>query len=84
MNQGFNNNPDSNRSSIASDSSIQQGVIPRIPVSGPLLIELLHIIYHAAERNVTVALQALHDVMERATYELYTGINKQILLSILT
>lgn len=47
--------------------------MPRIPVSSPLLIELLHIIYHAAERNASVALQALHDVIERATYELYTG-----------
>lgn len=42
-------------------------------MSSPLLIELLHIIYHTAERNASIALQALNDVMERATYELYTG-----------
>lgn len=47
--------------------------MPRIPVSSPLLIELLHLIYHAAERNASLALQALHDVIERANYELYTG-----------
>lgn len=76
VNQGFNSNPDSNRSSIASDCSIQQGILPRITVSSPLLIELLHLVYHAAERNASIALQALHDIMERATFELYTGIIK--------
>ncbi|CAG9836724.1 unnamed protein product [Diabrotica balteata] len=72
--QGFTNQPDSNRSSVASDSSIQHGITPRVPVSSPLLIELLHIIYHAAERCASGGLQALHDVIYRAKYESYTEV----------
>lgn len=66
----------SNRSSIASDCSMQQSILPRIPVSSPLLVELLHIIFHAAERCVSVAVQALHDILHRANYELFTGKNR--------
>ncbi|KAG5897445.1 hypothetical protein JTB14_002706 [Gonioctena quinquepunctata] len=72
--QGFNNNMDSNRSSIASDVSIQQGILPRIPVSSPLLIELLHTVYHAAVRCGGIAVQVLHDVIHRASYETYTEV----------
>ncbi|XP_023012705.2 PI4KA lipid kinase complex subunit hyccin isoform X1 [Leptinotarsa decemlineata] len=72
--QGFNSTLGSNRSSVASDSSIQQTVRPRVPVSSPLLIELLHIIYHAAVRCGGVAVQALHDIMYRARYETFAEV----------
>ncbi|CAH1117440.1 unnamed protein product [Phaedon cochleariae] len=73
--QGFNNNSDSIRSSIESDiGSSQHGLLRRIPVSSPLLVELLHIIYHAAERCTSVAMQALHDVVQRAGYESYAEV----------
>lgn len=80
LSRGFNNNSESNRSSLGSDSSIQNTLRPRVPVSSPLLIELLHIIYHAAERcaaaeRCTVGVvQALHDVIHRAKYESYADV----------
>ncbi|XP_056642082.1 hyccin [Diorhabda sublineata] len=74
VSQGFNNTSESNRSSLASDSSIQTSLRPRIPVSSPLLVELLHIIYHAAERCAVGAVQALHDVIHRAKYESYAEV----------
>lgn len=46
---------------------------PRITVSPPLLLELLHIVYHAVEREACGGLQALHDITQRATYETYSG-----------
>ncbi|XP_066254888.1 hyccin [Euwallacea similis] len=70
--QGFHLNSGSNRSSIASDSSFQQpllSILPRVQVSAPLLIELLHIVYHGAERCANGAIQALHDIIQRAAYE---------------
>lgn len=70
--QGFNTNSDSNRSSV-SDNSIQNMLRPRISVSSPLLIELLHIVYHSAERCAVGAIQALHDIIHRAKYESYAG-----------
>lgn len=72
--QGFNSGSDSARSSITSESSFHQSNLPRIPVSSPLLIELLHIVYHAAERCASAAIQALHDISQRANYESYAGI----------
>lgn len=72
--QGFSNTANSNRSSIASDISIQQPILHRIPVSSPLLIEMLHVIYHGAERCATAALQALQDVIQRAAYESYAEV----------
>lgn len=74
--QGFNLNSSSTRSSVASDSSYQQplSILPRIQVSGPLLIELLHVIYHGAERCANGAIQALHDIIQRATYETYADV----------
>ncbi|XP_050302223.1 hyccin [Anthonomus grandis grandis] len=70
VNQGFSSIPTSNRSSIASESSLQSmTVLPRIQISGPLLIELLHIVYHGAVRCANGAVQALHDIIQRATYE---------------
>ncbi|XP_030763184.1 hyccin [Sitophilus oryzae] len=74
--QGFNLNSDSTRSSIASDSSYQLpiSILPRVQVSGPLLIELLHIVYHGAERCANGAIQALHDIIQRATYETYSDV----------
>lgn len=71
--QGFNNT-ESARSSITSETSYNHNNIhTRISLSSPLLIELLHIIYHAAERCVSGAIQALDDVTQRATYETYAG-----------
>ncbi|VEN49819.1 unnamed protein product [Callosobruchus maculatus] len=46
----------------------------RVPVSAPLLIELVHVIYHAAEKCAPAAIQALHDVIQRATYECYAEV----------
>jgi len=76
--QGFHLNPSSNRSSVASDSSLQQAysILPRVQVSGPLLIELLHIVYHGAERCANGAMQALHDIIQRATYDTFPGAQK--------
>ncbi|CAH1115681.1 unnamed protein product [Psylliodes chrysocephalus] len=71
--QGFNTNSDSNRSSV-SDNSIQNMLRPRISVSSPLLIELLHIVYHSAERCAVGAIQALHDIIHRAKYESYAEV----------
>ncbi|XP_049822953.1 hyccin [Aethina tumida] len=71
--QGFRYS-DSARSSVASDSSIQQSIQPRIPVSNSLLIELLHIVYHSAERGAGGAVQALHDITQRAKYETYADV----------
>ncbi|CAH0556646.1 unnamed protein product [Brassicogethes aeneus] len=73
VNQGFRYS-DSPRSSIASDSSIQQSIQPRIPVSSSLLIELLHTVYHSAERGAPGAVQALHDLTQRAKYESYADV----------
>ncbi|KAF7278078.1 PI4KA lipid kinase complex subunit hyccin [Rhynchophorus ferrugineus] len=74
--QGFNLSSGSTRSSIASDSSYQQplSILPRVQVSGPLLIELLHIVYHGAQRCAIGAIQALHDIIQRATYETYSDV----------
>ncbi|CAH1966558.1 unnamed protein product [Acanthoscelides obtectus] len=72
--QGFSMSSVSNRSSCASDSSLQHSSLPRVPVSGPLLIELCHLIYHAAERCAAMAIQALHDVIQRASYECYAEV----------
>lgn len=72
--QGFNSCSDSARSSITSESSFHQSNLPRIPVSSPLLIELLHIVYHAAERCASAAIQALHDISQRANYESYADV----------
>ncbi|XP_060517006.1 hyccin [Cylas formicarius] len=77
--QGFNcSSSGSARSSItsASECSFQQplSILPRIQVSSPLLIELLHIVYHGAERCASGAVQALHDIILRATYETYSEV----------
>lgn len=53
---------------------------PRITVSPPLLLELLHIVYHAVEREACGGLQALNDIIQRATYETYSG-NTQFLFN---
>lgn len=73
VSQGFTPNG-SARSSINSDCSYSQGIAPRIPVSSPLLLELLHTVYHSAEKGAAGALQALHDITQRATYEIYPGL----------
>lgn len=69
--QGFSRSSSSSRSSIASDCSLQQPLtlLPRVQISGPLLIELLHVVYHGAERSASGAIQALHDIIQRGTYE---------------
>lgn len=71
--QGFNS-AGSARSSIASESSLNQGIVPRIPISSPLLTELLHIVYHAADRGAGGAIQALHDITQRANYETFADV----------
>ncbi|EFA04775.2 hyccin isoform X2 [Tribolium castaneum] len=73
VSQGFSSN-DSARSSINSDCSYSQGIAPRIPVSSPLLLELLHIVYHGAEKGVNGAVQALHDITQRAKYEAFADV----------
>ncbi|XP_044268076.1 hyccin isoform X2 [Tribolium madens] len=73
VSQGFSSN-DSARSSINSDCSYSQGIAPRIPVSSPLLLELLHIVYHGAEKGVSGAIQALHDITQRAKYEAFADV----------
>nr|CAH7713663.1 unnamed protein product [Callosobruchus chinensis] len=73
--QGFGaSTASSNRSSCASSSPQQGSSLCRVPVSAPLLIELVHVIYHAAEKCAAVAIQALHDVIQRATYECYAEV----------
>ncbi|KAL1514188.1 hypothetical protein ABEB36_003484 [Hypothenemus hampei] len=75
--QGFNSNASSGRSSITSDSSLHQqscNNLSRIQVSSPLLIELLHIVYHGALRCPNNAGQALHDIIQRATYEIFPDV----------
>nr|CAI5829524.1 unnamed protein product [Callosobruchus analis] len=64
----------SNRSSCASSSDGSGIAVCRVPVSAPLLIELVHVIYHAAEKCAAAAIQALHDVIQRATYECYAEV----------
>ncbi|XP_017772458.1 PREDICTED: hyccin [Nicrophorus vespilloides] len=61
------------RTSVDSDS-FNISMMPRILVSSQLLLELLHIVYHALERDVSGAAQTLHDVTQRATYETYTDV----------
>jgi hypothetical protein len=72
VSQGFSSN-NSARSSVNSDCSYSQGISPRIPVSSPLLLELLHTVYYGAEKGATGAVQALHDITQRANYETYAG-----------
>ncbi|XP_063901568.1 hyccin [Zophobas morio] len=73
VSQGFSSSG-SARSSINSDCSFNQGVVPRIPVSSPLLLEFLHTVYHAAEKGAAGAVQALHDIIQRANYETYAEV----------
>lgn len=56
-----------------SDSIHHMSTIPRITVSPPLMLELLHVVYHAVEREACGGLQALNDIIQRATYETYAG-----------
>lgn len=58
-----------------SDSIHHMSTTPRITVSPPLLLELLHIVYHAVEREACGGLQALNDIIQRATYETYSGVS---------
>ncbi|XP_068903696.1 hyccin isoform X3 [Tenebrio molitor] len=73
VSQGFSSN-NSARSSVNSDCSYSQGISPRIPVSSPLLLELLHTVYYGAEKGATGAVQALHDITQRANYETYADV----------
>lgn len=63
----------SSRASTDSDSIHSITTIPRLVVSSPLLLELLHVVYHALERGVSGAAHALHELMQRAVYESYAG-----------
>lgn len=56
-----------------SDSIHHISSVARLTVSSQLLLELLHVIYHSIERGVNGAAQALHDLIQRATYETYAG-----------
>ena len=46
---------------------------PRLVISNTLLLELLHVVYHALEKGASGAAQALHDIYNRAMYEAYAG-----------
>lgn len=61
------------RSSTDSDTIHHLCTTPRLTVSSPLLLELLNVVYHSIEREVCGAVQALHDVTQRATYQAYPG-----------
>lgn len=71
MSQGFHSS--GARTSSDSDSINHMSAIPRVVVSSPLLLELLHITYHALERGASGAAHTLHDITQRATYETFAG-----------
>lgn len=76
VSQGFQINK-SSRNSLNSDtdSVAAQPMTSnrRIPVTNPFLMELLNIVYNAMERGINGGLNALNDIIHRASYEAYPG-----------
>lgn len=73
VSQGFQ--PSGARTSTDSDSLVSTlSTLPRIIMSSTLLLELLHVVYHALERNASGAAQTLHDVIFRANYDTCTDV----------
>lgn len=54
----------------------------RLIVSNPLLLEFVHLVYHAMDRGAASATQTLHDLARRATYETYAGTFETFLIQI--
>lgn len=55
--------------------AVQPKPLPRIPVSGPFLVELLHAVYFAMFNEFgTLATQALEEIHQRGGYELMTEV----------
>lgn len=75
--QGFQAQ-ESGRCSINSDTDSagphSLNFVMRIPITSPLLIELLHIVYHAVKRGASGASQALNDIIFRANYETFPDV----------
>ncbi|XP_018331354.1 hyccin [Agrilus planipennis] len=73
VSQGFISSG-SSRTSTESDT-LHSALFPhRLAVSSPLLIEFLHVTYHALERGANGAGQTLNDITQRATYECYADV----------
>lgn len=76
--QGFAPRPGhAHRQSYGADpaQAIAPKPLPRIPVSGPFLVELLHAVYFAMFNDFgTLAMQAVEDIHQRGGYELMTDV----------
>lgn len=72
--QGFSKTGHHQRSSYGSDSSLVPRLLPRIPVSPPFLLELLHAVYFAMFNSQGSAQLAIEDLHNRACYECYSEV----------
>lgn len=73
-NQGFSKAGHAHRSSYGTDPSqaIAPKPLPRIPMSSPFLVELMHSVYFAMFNDFgSIAIQSVDDIHNRACYELY-------------
>lgn len=74
VNQGFSRVGHAHRSSYGSDPNATTAMrpLPRIPVSGPFLLELLQAVYFAMFNEfASVAIQTIEDIHNRACYEMF-------------
>ncbi|KAK9870712.1 hypothetical protein WA026_008283 [Henosepilachna vigintioctopunctata] len=75
--RGFQTNI-SARNSVNSDTDStgaqSLSLTHRVPVTGPFLIEMLNIVYSAVERGINGGLQALNDIIYRASYETFADV----------
>ncbi|XP_020300216.1 hyccin isoform X1 [Pseudomyrmex gracilis] len=73
--QGFMKPGHHQRSSYGSESSFVPRLLPRIPVTGPFLLEFLNAIYFAMYNDCWyIANQAVEDIHNRACYEAYPNV----------
>lgn len=74
-NQGFTKYGHVQRASYGSDTSISSKPLPRIPVSAPFLLELIHATYFAMFNEfASAAIQAVDDAHHRACYEMFSDV----------
>lgn len=73
-NQGFTKPGHAHRASYGTDPSqaIAPKPLPRIPMSSPFLVEMLHSVYFAMFNEFgSIAIQSVEDIHNRACYELF-------------
>uniref|UniRef100_A0A6B2E619 Putative beta-catenin-tcf/lef signaling pathway component drctnnb1a n=1 Tax=Phlebotomus kandelakii TaxID=1109342 RepID=A0A6B2E619_9DIPT len=74
VNQGFSRVGHAHRASYGTDPSagVAMRPLPRIPVSGPFLLELLQAVYFAMFNEfASVAIQTIDDIHNRACFEMF-------------